>query len=46
MNRLEIVLCDSNNDGNMKYSYRVIDPNGRVLVMTSFLYIAELYLEQ
>ena len=46
MNRLEIVLCDSNNDGNMKYRYTVIDTNCRVLVMTSFLYIAELYLEQ
>lgn len=46
MNKLEIVLCDSNNDGNLKYRYTVLDPNGRVVVMTSNLYLAEIYLRQ
>ena len=46
MNKLEIVLCDSNNDGNLKYRYTVIDPNGRVIVMTSNLFLAEMYLKK
>lgn len=46
MKRLEIVLCDSNNDGNLKYRYTVLDANDRVIVMTSLLYIAELYLNK
>ena len=46
MNKLEIVLCDSNNDGNLKYRYTVLDPNGRVLIMTSNLFIAELCLNK
>lgn len=44
MRKLEIVLCDSNNDGNLKYRYTVLDANGRIILMTSSLFIAELYL--
>ena len=46
MRKLEVVLCDSNNDGNLKYRYTVLDANGRVIVMTSNLYLAEMYLKQ
>jgi hypothetical protein len=46
MNKLEIVLCDSNNDGNLKYRYTVLDPSGRVIVMTSSLFLAEMYLKK
>lgn len=46
MNKLEIALCDSNNDGNLKYRFTVLDPNGRVIVMTSSLFLAEMYLKQ
>ena len=46
MNKLEIVLCDSNNDGNLKYRYTVLDLNGRVIVMTSSLFLAEMYLKK
>ena len=46
MNKLEIVLCDSNNDGNLKYRYTVLDANGRVIVMTSSFFLAEMYLKK
>jgi len=46
MNKLEIILCDSNNDGNPKYRYTVLDPIGRVIIMTSNLYTAEIYLKR
>lgn len=46
MKKLKIFLCDSNNDGNLKYRYTVLDPNGRILIMTSNLYTAKMYLKK
>lgn len=46
MNKLEIMLSDSNNDGNLRYRYIVLDPNGRIILMTSNLYTAEMYLKK
>ena len=46
MNKIKIVLCDSNGDGNLKYRYTVLDPHGRVIIMTSNMYTAEIYLKK
>jgi hypothetical protein len=46
MNKLEIVLCDSNNDGNLKYRYTVLDPFGYTLIVTSSYFLAEMYLKK
>jgi hypothetical protein len=46
MNRLIIKLCDSNGDGNLKYRFTVLNPNGRILIMTSSMRIAESYIRK
>ena len=46
MKKTETVLCDSNNDGNLKYRYTVLDSMGPVVIMTSNWYIVGLYLKK